>query len=71
MDKWTSDEWIRRRSDEMRAAGLRPVHIWVPDSRSPRFGPECRRQCEAIAKAERTNVGPAQTGFWERVSADA
>jgi Protein of unknown function (DUF3018) len=38
---------------------------------SPGFAPECRRQCEAIAKAEWTNTGRAETEFWERVSADA
>lgn len=28
----------------MRAAGLRPVQIWVPDTRRPGFLEECRRQ---------------------------
>jgi hypothetical protein len=28
----------------MRAAGLRPVEIWVPDVRRPGFAAECRRQ---------------------------
>jgi hypothetical protein len=71
MDKRTSAERVRRRRDKMRAAGLRPVQLWVPDTRSPGFGPECRRQCEAIAKAERADAGQAETEFWERVSADA
>nr|WP_231934096.1 antitoxin MazE family protein [Bordetella bronchialis] len=25
-------------------AGLRPVQIWVPDTRRPNFAEECRRQ---------------------------
>jgi len=29
----------------MRAAGLRPVQIWVPDTRRTGFAAECRRQC--------------------------
>ena len=33
----------------MRAAGLRPVQIWVPDTRSPRFAEKCRRQARAVA----------------------
>jgi hypothetical protein len=71
MDKPTSAERVRRRRDKMRAAGLRPVQIWVPDTRSPDFAAECRRQCEAIARAERTGAGRAESEFWERVSADA
>ncbi len=33
----------------MRAAGLRPVQIWVPDTRSPDFVEACRRQALAVA----------------------
>ncbi len=33
----------------MRAAGLRPVQIWVPDSRAPDFAEKCRRQARALA----------------------
>ncbi|MGO9008125.1 MAG: antitoxin MazE family protein [Beijerinckiaceae bacterium] len=33
----------------MRAAGLRPVQIWVPDTRSPDFVEACRRQSRAVA----------------------
>jgi len=28
----------------LRAAGLRPVQLWVPDTRRPGFAEECRRQ---------------------------
>jgi hypothetical protein len=28
----------------LRTAGLRPVQIWVPDTRRPGFAEECRRQ---------------------------
>lgn len=28
----------------LREAGLRPVQIWVPDTRRPGFAEECRRQ---------------------------
>lgn len=34
----------------LRAAGLRPVQIWVPDTRSVGFAAECRRQCLALRK---------------------
>jgi len=29
---------------KMRSMGLRPLQIWVPDTRSPKFAAECRRQ---------------------------
>lgn len=35
--------------DRMRAEGLRPLQIWVPDTRSPEFVEECRRQARAVA----------------------
>ena len=33
----------------LRAQGLRPVQIWVPDVRSPEFAREAHRQSEAVA----------------------
>ena len=36
----------------MRASGLRPVQIWVPDTRSPGFAEEARRQSRLVAAAE-------------------
>ena len=33
----------------MRATGLRPVQIWVPDTRNPDFVAICRRQARAVA----------------------
>jgi hypothetical protein len=37
---------------------LRPVQIWVPDTRRPGFAAECRRQCLALRKdrAERNTL---------------
>lgn len=34
-------------------AGLRPVQIWVPDTRRPDFAEECRRQSRLVAQADR------------------
>ena len=34
----------------MRAAGLRPVQIWVPDTKSQEFIERARRAAQAIAK---------------------
>ena len=36
----------------MRAAGLRPVQIWVPDSRSLDFAEKCHRQARAVAASD-------------------
>ena len=36
----------------MRAAGLRPVQIWVPDTRAPDFAEKCRRQARAVAASD-------------------
>lgn len=36
----------------MRAQGLRPIQIWVPDTRSPEFVKETRRQMRALARSE-------------------
>ena len=36
-------------ASRMHAAGLRPVQIWVPDTRDPDFVETCRRQAQAVA----------------------
>ncbi|UEM07565.1 antitoxin MazE family protein (plasmid) [Skermanella rosea] len=36
---------------QLRAQGLRPIQIWVPDVRSPTFKEEARRQSRAVAAA--------------------
>ena len=43
---------VQRHRDALRMAGLRPVQIWVPDTRRPGFAQECRRQCRLAAKAD-------------------
>ena len=35
---------VRNYRDKLHAAGLRPLQIWVPDTRRPGFAEECRRQ---------------------------
>lgn len=36
---------VNRYRERMRASGLRPVQIWLPDTKAPGFAAECRRQC--------------------------
>jgi hypothetical protein len=35
----------------MRAAGLRPVQFWVPDTRTPEFVALVRSQCRSLKSA--------------------
>lgn len=56
----------------MRARGMRQINIWVPDTRSPAFARECRRQSLLVAKADRKEGimdelerAAAETEGWE------
>lgn len=43
---------VQKHRDALRMAGLRPVQIWVPDTRRPDFPDECRRQSRLVAQAD-------------------
>jgi hypothetical protein len=43
---------VQKRRQALRAAGLRPLQIWVPDTRKPGFAEECRRQARLVAEAD-------------------
>lgn len=45
-------ERVRDHRARLRAQGLRPVQIWVPDVRAPEFVAEAHRQSAAIAASE-------------------
>lgn len=51
------NERVRKRRDALRAAGLRPLQIWVPDTKRPGFAEECRRQSLAVAQADAGDQG--------------
>ena len=42
------NERVQKHRDALRAAGLRPVQLWVPDTRRPGFAAECRRQSRLL-----------------------
>ncbi|WP_105381727.1 antitoxin MazE family protein [Neorhizobium alkalisoli] len=42
-------EKVREHRDRLRAQGLRPIQIWVPDVRAPSFRDQAHRQSEAVA----------------------
>ena len=43
---------VQKHRDALRKAGLRPVQIWVPDTRRPDFAAECRRQSRLITQTD-------------------
>jgi len=43
---------VQKHRDALRMAGLRPVQIWVPDTRRPDFADECRRQSRLVAQSD-------------------
>ena len=43
---------VQKYRDALRMAGLRPVQIWVPDTRRPDFAQECRRQSQIASQAD-------------------
>lgn len=47
---------VQKHRDALRMAGLRPVQIWVPDTRRPGFAEECRRQSRLAAQADRADT---------------
>lgn len=44
-------ERVQKHRKALRAAGLRPIQIWVPDVRSKNFAAQARRQSRAIARS--------------------
>lgn len=57
---------VQKHRDALRAAGLRPVQIWVPDTRRTGFAEECRRQSLAL----RGDKQEADTLNWLEQAAD-
>ena len=40
----------------LRSQGLRPVQIWVPDTKAPGFAAECRRQARLLNASQDERV---------------
>lgn len=47
----SSREKVRSYRERMRARGLRPIQIWVPDTRGAGFAAEAHRQSRAVAQS--------------------
>ena len=52
----TARETASRYRAKMRDQGFRPLQLWVPDTRSPKFAAECRRQSLSIARSPEGDV---------------
>ncbi|MEM9607823.1 MAG: antitoxin MazE family protein [Actinomycetota bacterium] len=46
---------VRDHRQRLREQGLRPVQIWVPDTRVAGFAEEAHRQSEAVAASRRAD----------------
>ena len=64
----TSAQRVAKRRAALRAQGLRPVQIWVPDTRAPGFAEECARQAAIADAANRAD--PELVQFEEAAAAD-
>ena len=47
----TTRQKVQAHRQRLRAQGLRPIQIWVPDTRSPAFAKEARRQSRLVASS--------------------
>lgn len=59
-------ERVQKHRAAMRAAGLRLVQIWVPDTRREGFAEECRRQSRSLLN----DVRERETLNWLAAVAD-
>ena len=64
----TGAERVEKRRAVLRAQGLRPMQIWVPDTRAPGFAEECARQAAIINAANLAD--PELMQFMDAAAAD-
>jgi hypothetical protein len=57
---------VQKHREGLRLAGMRPVQIWVPDTRRESFALECRRQSRLL----RSDVQEADAQQWLQAIAD-
>lgn len=48
-------ERVQKHRDSLRASGLRPIQIWIPDTRKRGFKAECRRQSQILKNDNQEN----------------
>lgn len=57
---------VQKHRESLRAAGMRPVQIWVPDTRREGFAQECKRQSLML----RDDAHETDTHNWLDAAAD-
>ncbi len=60
-----SRDRVRSYRERMRARGLRPIQVWVPDTRTAAFRAEAHRQSLAVA---RSRLAREDQGFIDAIS---
>ena len=57
---------VQKHRAALRESGLRPVQIWVPDTRRPGFAEDCRRQSQLL----QDDAHEQETIDWLEAAAD-
>lgn len=63
----TSRDKVRAHRTRLRALGLRPIQVWVPDVRTASFAARARRQSLAVARSAQAKADQA---FIDAISDD-
>lgn len=61
-----TSERVQKHRAALRESGLRPVQIWVPDTRREGFAEECRRQSQLV----KSDAHERETTEWLAAVAD-
>ncbi|MBI4922611.1 MAG: antitoxin MazE family protein [Devosia nanyangense] len=63
---------VQKRREALRAAGLRPVQLWLPDTRDPTFRAELAREARLIAQSDAKDIDLQERmdAVWEETLAD-
>jgi hypothetical protein len=63
----SSRDKVRLHRERLRAQGLRPVQIWVPDVRARSFASAARKQSKAVAASK---LAKTDQGFIDAITED-
>lgn len=55
---------VRKHREKLKAAGLKPVTIWVPDVNAPGYREEIRRQCLTLNNDPQEQLILAEIEQW-------
>lgn len=64
----TSRDKVQAHRKRLRAQGLRPIQIWVPDVRSPKFAAQASRQSRLVATSSHA---PEDQAFIDALSSES